>query len=33
MLYFCTKIKTDINDDTMSISSRLAAAPNLMSCL
>ena len=32
MLYFCTKIKTDVNDDTMSISSRLASAPNLVSC-
>ncbi len=28
MLYFCTKIKTDITDSTMSISSRVAAAPN-----
>lgn len=28
MLLFCTRVKTDIDDDTMSISSRLATAPN-----
>ena len=28
MLYFVTKIKTDLRDDTISVSSRTAAAPN-----
>jgi hypothetical protein len=29
MLYFITKIKTDLDDNTISVSSRLASAPNL----